>query len=570
MVKRLSRFLKNYSIIPLVLFTVATFFCYLPLKELFFKSIEVTPRHTLSNPLSFVFFFLYVSFWTYIVFITLRSKRYKVLTERNFSSDSSKYHRSYQELVQYFSDSEEHKMDLSNCKEGYWQKQHGLVVGAVEDPKEIKKLKKQNSSINTKKKTKKKKVKKSAPKKLSLITLPSDTETNIAVFGPPGSYKTSGLAIINAVTFEGSVLAVDCKSDIYNYAKKYRRIVRFCPDDADPIKNSIRFNPLQGINEMSVTDKKLYLDSMATILIPEEGGSEGGYFTTRARKYFQGIAHLLLFENKDISFPDIIHSILGGNPFDWVKKAMENECIEAKELLASFYGCNEKNISGVYDSLTTALQSYSNPILDVLLDNKGDCVSIDTLEQGTDVYLQVTQQHLDTYAPLFTLLLQSFSTAFTNRPDSSSGVKNRPILMLLDEFPQLTFSYKMINSNLSTLRSKSIICMLIQQNFSQLQKKYDETGARSLLGNCNMQIILGSNDITSSKMFSEMCGTKKVLKVSNSESKSKNDSHGISVQEAREPVFFPEDFGDLPSTNSMVLYYKGKYCRVRKLNCYKD
>lgn len=213
---------------------------------------------------------------------------------------------------------------------------------------------------------------------------------------------------------------------------------------------------------------------------------------------------------------------------------------------------------------------FSNPILDELLSKGGDCINIEDLENGSDIYLQISQEHLDAYAPLFTLLIQSFSTAFTKRPDSSTGVKNRPILMLMDEFPQLTFSYKMINRNLSTLRSKSVICMIIQQNLSQLEHRYQATGARSIIGNCNYQVILGSNDINSSETFSKMFGSKKILRISNSVSHSKQTTTGKSVQEVETRVFPPEHFGDLPSKSKMILYAKGKYAEITKLNCYKD
>ena len=176
---------------------------------------------------------------------------------------------------------------------------------------------------------------------------------------------------------------------------------------------------------------------------------------------------------------------------------------------------------------------------------------------------------MDAYAPLFTLLIQNFSTAFTKRPDNSTGVKNRPILMLMDEFPQLTFSYQMINSNLSTLRSRGIICTLIQQNLSQLNYRYGAEGARALLGNCNYQLILGSNDIISSEQFSKTFGTKRILKVSNSVNHTSQSSSSRSVQETETRVYPPEYFGDLPSTAKMIVYFKGKYCELTKLNCYK-
>ena len=319
---------------------------------------------------------------------------------------------------------------------------------------------------------------------------------------------------------------------------------------------------------MSVTDQKLYLESMALILIADEGGNEGNYFSTRARKLFQGISHLILSETPNASFPDIIHEILQGSVFTWVTKAIDSNCESAKELLSSFYGNNEKNVSGAYDALTTALVHFSSPVLDQLLSKGNNCVSIDTLENGCDVYLQISQEHLDAYAPLFTLLIQSFSTAFTKRPDSSTGANNRPILMLMDEFPQLTFSYKMINTNLSTLRSKSVICMVIQQNLSQLEHRYKPAGVRSIIGNCNVQVILGSNDIQSSKIFSESFGTKKILRVSNSLTQSIQNASGRSVQEAETRVFPPEYFGDLSSKGTMIIYFRGKYAELTKLNCY--
>lgn len=112
--------------------------------------------------------------------------------------------------------------------------------------------------------------------------------------------------------------------------------------------------------------------------------------------------------------------------------------------------------------------------------------------------------------------------------------------------------------------------MIIQQNLSQLEYRFQHEGARSILGNCNYQIILGSNDINSSKVFSDTFGDKKVLKVSNSTNSGKNATVGSSCQEMKERVFPPEYFGDLSNESKMVVYFKGKYCECKKLNCYKD
>lgn len=530
---------KYYCIIPFTLFAILLFIANDYVFTITCDLLNITERSPFYELYKLVVPSGLAVLWLMIVFTTCRDKSYRFKTGRSYAHDNGKYKRSYHELIEYFQDAEPHKLDTSGFKKMPWREAKGIIFGT---------------------------------EKGKLIKIPSNSECNIAIFGPPGAGKTSGIAIINAISFQGSVLAVDVKGDLYNYVSKNtnRKIVRFCPDSPTALQDSVRFDPFAELKKMDDTDKKLYLESVATVLIADEGGSDGNYFTTRARKMFQGITHLILHSNPDASFPDVIHAILQGNVFEWVTKAIESDCEPAKELLASFYGNSEKNVSSAYDALTTALVHFSNPILDELLSNKGNCVSIKTLEEGKDLYLQISQEHLDAYAPLFTLLIQSMSTAFTKRPDSSTGVKNRPILMLLDEFPQLTFSYKLINSNLSTLRSKSVICMVIQQNLSQLEYRYQPTGARSILGNCNYQIILGSNDINSSKVFSDTFGVKKVLKISNSETMSQNNTTGRSVQETTEKVFLPEYFGDLSADNKMIIYFKGKYCECQKLNCYRD
>lgn len=485
---------------------------------------------------SFISWLLF-SLWIFIAFISIRDQHYYRLTGRNFVIDRKNYGWSYAKLADYFKDSEPHKFDVSNFVKKDWKDCKGLIFGYSDE---------------------------------KLINLPSDTEGNIATFGPPGSGKTSGIGIPNALKFEGSVLAVDIKGDIYNFCKNDRKILRFCPDHPDALHVSCRFDPFNNLDKMSVADKKLFLENMALVLIEDDkGSSDGNYFTSRARKYFQGITHLMLYNNPNTSFPEVVHAILEGDPFTWVKKAISSPCTEAKELLSSFYGNNAKNVSGVYDALTSVIIKFSNPILDELLSKSDHSISMKELDDGYDVFLQIDQNHLKVYAPLFTLILQTFSTSFVSRIDSSTGIKNRPILMLLDEFPQLTFSYDMINENLSTLRSKSVICMLIQQNMSQLEHKYGEIGAKALIGNCNYQIILGSNDIKSSKAYSDTFGTRKCLRVSYSKPLGSKKAENRTVQESREPVFYPSEFGDLPSSNSMILYLKGKYLKCTKINCYK-
>ena len=373
-------------------------------------------------------------------------------------------------------------------------------------------------------------------------------------------------------------MAVDIKGDIYNFTKDKRRaILRFSPDLSDEYGNNIAleqsctFDPLAGIRKMSPSERKLFVSNMSIILIPIQNEKDT-YFSGNARKMFCGILLFLIEECPDLTFPELLHAILHNqlprsysgdcvptNIFEWIEMIADSPYPAAVEQVASMIGNNEKNISGVFDRMCTSLTPLTNDVLDRLLVDSEKCISAEMLEYGFDVFLQIKQENLAVYAPLFTLIIQNFMTAFSRRDDTSMGYHNRPILIVLDEFPQLTFPYDTINSALSTLRSKSVQCMIIAQSVSQLAERYGNYGYQSLIGNCNYQLCLKANDDLTQQHFSNLCGTKRTLM--------KRFSETDGSTEAREPVYYPEEFGDLQ--NYLILYYNGKHAKIMKIKSYQ-
>lgn len=79
-------------------------------------------------------------------------------------------------------------------------------------------------------------------------------------------------------------------------------------------------------------------------------------------------------------------------------------------------------------------------------------------------------------------------------------------------------------------------------------------------------VFLCVNDIESRKWASSLVGTRKVLKVSNSESTSINQSIGRSVNETRESVIESELFSLLPDDHSVIIWKDGHYIKAEA--CY--
>lgn len=187
-----------------------------------------------------------------------------------------------------------------------------------------------------------------------LIYLPSNAKANLFIAGSPGSRKTTGIAIPTSLRYDGSVLAVDIKGDIYHHCHKYRRILRFCSDLVDQYGNelatkySCHFNPFNGIEKMTETERKLYLNNMSMTLIPNHGCDDETYFVSRTQKIFTGITLFLYHRKNDITFPEVLHVILHfespqglardpmpTNVFEWITTIIEDGYPVAVEQVSS-------------------------------------------------------------------------------------------------------------------------------------------------------------------------------------------------------------------------------------------
>lgn len=474
--------------------------------------------------------FMLVSFlagWVlYLMFVHYEN----VTGGRNYLKDHFRYDRSYGQLLRYFRDADPYRLDVSMLPVENWYTAEGVILGKIRD---------------------------------RLIKRPSRGVGNLAVFSLPGGGKTTSQIIPTALRFRGSVLAIDIKGDILNATREQRKRIRiFAPADA---VHSSHYNPLYGIENMSEIERRSFIEQLAYTFLPDSPDEDGKYFTSGGRDYFCGVASFLLERNIHTTLPEIAEAIVTGNAFEWTKTIVAAEGFDmAKAYVASYMGSNEKNVAGAYGAIVKCMRPYYRTALAELLDGKGDCITPQTLESGWDVYIEIPQDKIKQLAPITSVLIQNFMLAFMQRADISTGSKQRPIIFLLDEFPQLQFDYDMLSSALATLRSKGVSLYMAMQSVAQLTQKYGDAGFRSIIDTCAYISIMSAQDPQSRKYFSELCGTRKILKVGTSHGE---NSSSRSTQEDREPVYQPEDFGNLG--DDVVIVANGKYIRAEKTYYFK-
>lgn len=123
----------------------------------------------------------------------------------------------------------------------------------------------------------------------------------------------------------------------------------------------------------------------------------------------------------------------------------------------------------------------------------------------------------------------------------------RNVYYILDEFgnmPKIEKFDKMITVG----RSRKIWFNMIVQSYAQLGNVYGETVAEIVKGNCGIKMFIGSNDMSTCKEFSELCGNITVVTQGSSGSRRDNTNYNQSMQ--TRPLIYPSELQKLNNKQS--------------------
>ena len=151
----------------------------------------------------------------------------------------------------------------------------------------------------------------------------------------------------------------------------------------------------------------------------------------------------------------------------------------------------------------------------------------------------------------------------------------RNVYYILDEFgnmPKIEKFDKMITVG----RSRKIWFNMVVQSYSQLNNVYGDTVADIVKGNCGIKMFIGSNDMSTCKEFSELCGNITVVTQGSSLSGKDNTTYSQSMQ--TRPLIYPSELQKLNNKtstgNSIVVTFgnyplKTSFTPSYKVNIYK-
>ena len=347
------------------------------------------------------------------------------------------------------------------------------------------------------------------------VWIPNDTRLNghVAVFGASGSMKSR--AVIRNALFQSikkceSVVVTDLKGELYEDTAKLFK------DNGYKIRVFNLANPSKSDawNCLSRVGKDLsVIHSISKVIMQNTSDGAGG------DKFWESVQEnllnaLILYVCNDNSRTEEKNI---GAVYEILSHSSEIELMQMFEMYSKRVGVNEafefykKSVENVRASAVSSLGTRLNIWqLDAIKKiTKTSDIDLTALAKEKCVYFVRLQDIDHSYTVLSSLF---FSCLFIelSKYISEHYKSTLPINFILDEFNNigkigggggLDFA-----QTISTCRSNRISIMIVSQSLGQLENRYPDKIWQEILGNCDVQLLLGCNDLATAEYFSDSAG----------------------------------------------------------------
>lgn len=350
------------------------------------------------------------------------------------------------------------------------------------------------------------------------VCMPENTRLNrhIAIFGASGTMKSRSIirnALFQALKRGESVVITDPKGELYgDTAELYRKNgydVRVF-NLVDP-RHSDSWNCMSDLN-----GNTLMAQVLTNVIIGNTSSGKGDHFWDNGEGNL--LKALILYIDYDSSRSTdektlpAVYQMLTGNtkatlstlfgrlPADHPAKAPFNLFSQSSDTVKE----------GIISGLGTRLQVLQNKAV-CNITSRSDIDLARPARKKCAYYIILSDQDT-TMAFLsslfFSFLFISLTRYADSRPDRKCDV---PVNLILDEFNNVgriggASDGSDFARTLSVIRSRDIRVMLAVQSLGQLQNRYPNNLWAEIVGNCDIQLMLGCTDDVTAKYFSDRSG----------------------------------------------------------------
>ena len=360
-------------------------------------------------------------------------------------------------------------------------------------------------------------------RKGSLVCLPEDTRLNrhSVIFGASGTMKSRAVIrnnLFQVIRRGESAIVSDPKSEMYNDTSELFR------KNGYEVKVLNLVSPANGDSWNCMSDLNgdtMMAQVLTNVIIGNTSSGKGDHFwdngetnLLKALVLYVDTDTARLPESKNLS---AVYQLLTTNSEKQLTAMFERLPLEhpARAPFNLFAQASDTVKSGIILGLGTRLQVLQNQAVQELVAHS----DIDLTAPGKRkcVYYIILSDQDTTMAFLSSLFFSFLFIRLTRFADNSPGGRCPvPVNLVLDEFNNIgriggAPDGSDFCRSLSVIRSRNIRVMLAVQSLGQLQNRYPNNLWAEIIGNCDIQLMLGCTDDLTAEYCSERSGEMSII-----------------------------------------------------------
>ncbi|CUX65404.1 Protein virD4 [Agrobacterium tumefaciens str. Kerr 14] len=390
------------------------------------------------------------------------------------------------------------------------------------------------------------------------------------VVAPTRAGKGVGIVIPTLLTFNGSILALDVKGELFELTSRARQcrgdqVFKFAPFDKEGRTHS--YNPVLDIVNMPLDRRFSETRRLAHNLIAAKGkGSEG--FIDGARDLF--VAGILACIERGTPTIGAVYDLFAqpGEKYKlFAQLAEETKSPEAQRIFDNMAG-NDTKILTSYTSVLAdgGLNLWADPMIKAAT-TTSDFSVYDLRRNPTSIFLCVSPNDLEVIAPLVRLFFQQVVSILQRTMPGTDEIFE--VLFLLDEFKHLG-KLESIETAVTTIAGYKGRFMFIIQSLAALKGAYEESGKENFLSNTGVQVFMATADDETPNYISKAIGDYTYRERSTSYSQSKMFDANIQFSHQGAPLLRSEQVRVIDDSTEIVLIKGQPPLRMHKVKYYSD
>ena len=337
---------------------------------------------------------------------------------------------------------------------------------------------------------------------------------NQLVLGPSGSGKTRNFLKPNLLQANASFLVLDTKGQLYREVGPMLAAAGYDVQNIDftNVAGTVGYDPLDHIERDPLTGEPSQRDiiSVASALCPIESFKDPFWAHAAANYLASFIAYVLEVFPREFQTMDRVIQLY--------EQTADPE--ELKALYASLAKTHPESFAlSIYRRVSSGLNAdkMHSSIMGILAEKVmclsfREAVSLFRAERKVDfarmgherMVLFVTVSDVDHSLRSLTniFVTQAFQGLIREADECPYGMLPMPVRLFLDDFSNL--NVPQFDDIISVVRSREIWCTILCQSVSQLNMRYGQFGAETIISNCDVQLVLAFADNTTTACYAPL------------------------------------------------------------------